>query len=93
MPPGTIEKIQQGLGITLTELADLLGVAESTIHHDKQPSERITDQSMAEQLILMSSLAKHGYSIFKRPDGFQHWLRSPQRELNDVPPVAFLSTR
>lgn len=81
VPPDTIGQIQTQWSITLTELAGFLRVAESTIHQYKQPSERITDQGVADQLILMSSLAEHGHSIFKRPNGFQHWLRSPQRDL------------
>ena len=93
VPPDTIGQIQTRLGITLTELAGFLRVAESTIHQYKQPSERITDPGMAEQLILLRSFAEQGHSIFQRPYGYQHWLRSPQRDLNDVSPVAFLSTR
>lgn len=88
----TIGQIQKRLGVTLKELAGLLRISESTIHKYKQPSERITDQGMAEQLILLGSLAEHGQSIFKKRDGFQQWLRSPQWDLNDVPPLAFLST-
>lgn len=93
VPPDTIGQIQTRLGITLTELAGFLRVAESTIRQYKQPSERITDLGMAEQLILLRSFAEHGHSIFQRPDGFQHWLQSPQRDLDDVSLVAFLSTR
>lgn len=86
-----IDSVARQLGVTKKELADMLGIAESTLHKWLKDVPTINDRSIAQQLVLLAMLAKHGQLIFPKPGGFQQWLRSPQWDLGDKKPIEYLN--
>lgn len=92
VPVSLLQQVQLGLGVSLNDLAGLLSMSESTIRRYKQSNQPLVNPILAEQLILMHSLTEHGQSVFKKPGGFHQWLRTAQWDLNDKPPLLFLST-
>jgi len=86
-----IDPLVNQLGVTLKEFADLLGVAERTLHRFRKAT--LLDRAIAERIVLMEALVKHGLDVF---DGdqpvFARWLRHALGELNQRPPLHWLTT-
>lgn len=86
-----IEPLAKQLGLSLKEAAGLLAVAERTLLRLRNTPR--LDKAIAEQVVLLEHLAVHGLDVF---DGntavFKRWLRYPLAELNNQPPLDWLTT-
>lgn len=86
-----IDPLVNQLGVSLKELASLLGVAERTLHRFRKAP--LLDRSIAERIVLMEALVRHGLDVFDGEQAvFSRWLRYPLGELNQLPPLHWLTT-
>lgn len=86
-----IDPLVKQLGLSLKELAGLLAVAERTLL--RQRSTARLDKAVAEQIVLLEQLAVHGLDVFdENAEVFKRWLRYPLPELNNQPPLSWLTT-
>ncbi|WP_128546953.1 type II RES/Xre toxin-antitoxin system antitoxin [Larkinella soli] len=86
-----VDQLSQLLGVSLKEMANLLQLAERTLHRFR--SEGRLDEPASERLLTLENLAVHGLLVFDgRADALADWLRYPLKELAGQTPLALLNT-
>ena len=86
-----VDQLAQLLAVSLKEMAGLLQIAERTLYRFR--SEGRLDEQASERLLLLENLAAHGLPVFDdRADAFANWLHHPLRELQNQPPLYWLTT-
>lgn len=91
VPAQRVDQLAPLLGLSLKEMAQILQIAERTLHRFRREGQ--LDNSASERLLLLENLAAHGLEVFdNRADALANWLRYPLRELNHQAPFQLLNT-
>jgi putative toxin-antitoxin system antitoxin component (TIGR02293 family) len=78
------------LDLSGKEIARLLTLSPRTYHRRKP--EQVLDPVASERLLLLTSLADHGYDVFEDQHKFNQWLRQQLRILGGQAPLDILDT-
>lgn len=91
LPGSRIDPLIEHLGISVKEMAEVLDVAERTLHRFRSANR--LDRATAERVVLLEQLVTHGLDVFdNRPPVFERWLRTPLGELNHLPSLRYLTS-
>ncbi|TAE29451.1 MAG: DUF2384 domain-containing protein [Cytophagales bacterium] len=86
-----VDQLTALLGLSLKEMAQILQIAERTLHRLRR--EGRLDNLSSERLLLLENLTAHGLEVFDdRADALANWLRYPLRELNGQALLQLLNT-
>ena len=79
------------LGLTLSQMADLLPITERTIQ--RYSDDRHFSPSVSEHILQIAECTAAGIKVFENKGKFLAWLRHPNRALEQQTPMSMLSSR
>jgi putative toxin-antitoxin system antitoxin component (TIGR02293 family) len=84
------QKLQKALGVSLEQLAAVLGMSRATLHRRKTKGRLAEPES--ERLVRYQQLLKKAVDVFGNDDKAREWLTHPQSGLGQAVPIEFAQT-
>jgi putative toxin-antitoxin system antitoxin component (TIGR02293 family) len=84
------QQLQKALGVSLAQLAAVLGMSRATLHRRKVQGRLAEPES--ERLVRYQQLLKKAINVFGNEQKARHWLTHPQPGLGQAVPIEFAHT-
>jgi putative toxin-antitoxin system antitoxin component (TIGR02293 family) len=92
LPPTSLDRIKQALGLSDAEMAHALGISAKTIHRLRTSPDRHLSSAASDRLYRMARLYLLAREVFEDSDAAREWLRGPQIGLNERVPMELMTT-
>ena len=90
IPWKELEALQQGLQLTMEELAVKIGMSRATLNRRK--AEGRLDQAESDRVVRLARLTGKAVGVFESQENARQWLTSPQVALGGALPLDFAQT-
>jgi putative toxin-antitoxin system antitoxin component (TIGR02293 family) len=84
------QQLQKALGVSLEQLAAVLGMSRATLHRRKTQGRLAETES--ERLVRYQQLLKKAVTVFGGEEKAREWLTHPQAALGQAVPIDFAQT-
>lgn len=90
LPTERFDALQEALDVTTRDLAQILGITQSTLSRRRQHGTFNSDES--ERIVRVARLFTHAVRALEGEENARKWLKEPVRALGEESPLRFADT-